>query len=109
VAPFGGFLEGQGLPGGFYWAAAITGFEIAGSILLLAGRLVAPLSLLFSMLYVMGIVLVHARSGWFVVGLGRNGSEFSVLLIVCLLAVALQHVRAKCEGSHLADSGAGKT
>jgi putative oxidoreductase len=29
--------------------------------------------------------------GWFVVGLGRNGMEYSVLLIVCLLAVAYAH------------------
>lgn len=38
----------------------------------------------------MGIVLVHAPHGWFVVGAGRNGMEYSVLLIVCLLLLALQ-------------------
>ena len=36
----------------------------------------------------MGIVLVHAPSGWFVVGGGRNGMEYSVLLIAVLLAQA---------------------
>ncbi len=93
VAPFGAFLDNVGLPGGFYWAASITGFEIVSSLLLLIGRWVAPLAVVHSVIYVLGIALVHAQAGWFVVGLGRNGSEFSVLLIACLLALALQHVR----------------
>ena len=32
----------------------------------------------------MGIVLVHGPEGWFVVGMGRNGVEFSVLLLAAL-------------------------
>lgn len=97
VAPFGTFLDIQGFPGGYYWAAAITGIEIVGSLLLLLGRFVAPLAWLFSVIYATGIALVHAAAGWFVVGLGRNGAEFSVLLIACLLALSLQHVRARDE------------
>jgi putative oxidoreductase len=93
VVPFGSFLDAQGFPGGLYWAAAVTGIEIVGSLLLLFGRLVVPLAIVFAAVYALGIVLVHAKFGWFVVGLGRNGSEFSALLIVCLLALALQHVR----------------
>jgi putative oxidoreductase len=95
VAPFGGFLEAQGFPLGYYWAAAITGIEIVGSVFLLLGRSAAAIALLFGFIYAVGIALVHSKAGWFVVGLGRNGSEFSVLLIVCLLAIALQHVRPK--------------
>jgi putative oxidoreductase len=97
VVPFGAFLESQGFPGGFYWAAFVTSFEIAGSLVLLLGRWVAPLAVTYSLTYALGIFLVHANAGWFVVGLGRNGSEFSVLLIVCLLALALQHVRTTGE------------
>lgn len=97
VAPFGEFLTAQGFPGGFYFAALVTAVEILGSPLLLFGILVAPLSLVFAFIYTMGIVLVHAQAGWFVVGLGRNGSEYSVLLIVCLLMVGLQHVRSRSE------------
>ena len=29
------------------------------------------------------------HAGWFVVGLGRNGMEYSVLIIACLVAVLL--------------------
>ncbi len=91
VVPFGGFLGAQGFPFGVFIAWAITVYEIAGSPLLAWGRrFVAPLALMYAAIYAMGIVLVHAKAGWFVVGLGRNGMEFSVLLITCLVALAWQ-------------------
>lgn len=34
-----------------------------------------------------GIVMVHFKEGWYVVGAGRNGVEFNFLLIVVLLAI----------------------
>lgn len=37
---------------------------------------------------VAGIVLIHFKEGWFVVGFGRNGMEFNFLLIFVLLAIA---------------------
>jgi putative oxidoreductase len=90
VVPFGGFLDGAGFPLGLAIAAAITAFEILGTPLLAWGRLVLPLTLGYAFIYAMGIVLVHAQAGWFVVGLGRNGAEYSVLLIIALLVVGLQ-------------------
>jgi uncharacterized membrane protein YphA (DoxX/SURF4 family) len=36
-----------------------------------------------------GIALVHWPAGWFVVGAGRNGMEYSILLILCLAALIL--------------------
>lgn len=41
-----------------------------------------------------GILLVHAREGWFVVGGGRNGMEYSVLLISSLIALIVSHRNA---------------
>ena len=90
VAPFGAWLDGQGFPLGIAIAWGITLFEIGGTVLLAVGRFVRPLTLVYAAIYAMGIVLVHAKAGWFVVGLGRNGAEYSVLLIVCLLCVGLQ-------------------
>jgi len=95
VVPFGGWLSDQGIPFGFPIAAAITAFEIIGTPLLAFRKAVFPLTVLYSFIYAMGIWLVHAPAGWFVVGLGRNGSEFSVLLIACLLCVGLQHVKLR--------------
>ena len=97
VAPFGDWLSGQGFPFGFYIAAGITLFEIIGTPLLAFRMLVFPITVIFSIIYAMGILLVHAQAGWFVVGLGRNGAEYSVLLIACLLSVGLQHVKARTE------------
>lgn len=92
VAPFGHWLDGLGFPFGLGIATSITALEIAGTVLLALGRFVFPLTLVYAFIYAVGIVLVHAPAGWFVVGLGRNGSEYSVLLIICLLCVGLQHV-----------------
>jgi len=38
-----------------------------------------------------GIVTVHFQEGWFVVGAGRNGMEFSFILIAVLLAILFQN------------------
>jgi putative oxidoreductase len=88
VPGFGGFLSEQGLPAGTAIATAITAWEILGGAVLAAGRLVRPLALGFVLELAAGIALVHAREGWFVVGGGRNGMEFSVLLIGCFAAIA---------------------
>ncbi|MEX0880029.1 MAG: GNAT family N-acetyltransferase [Thermoanaerobaculia bacterium] len=88
VAGFGEFLSQNHLPLGTALAWAITAVEILGGIALAAGRFVRPLCAWFALQLSAGIVLVHGREGWFVVGGGRNGIEYSVLLIVCLLAVA---------------------
>ena len=89
VAPFGEFLGAQGFPAGFALAWIITVVEIAGGVALALGFLVRPLCVFFFVQIAAGIVLVHARAGWFVVGAGRNGIEFSVLILAALVCVAL--------------------
>ncbi|MBY0416565.1 MAG: hypothetical protein K2W88_00690, partial [Pararheinheimera sp.] len=42
-------------------------------------------------IYATGIAILHAKVGWFVVGPGRNGAEYSALLILLLLSVAVHH------------------
>jgi putative oxidoreductase len=90
VVPFGGWLAGQGIPFGLQVAWAVTIYELVAAPLLVFGirRLVTPLCIGFATIYAFGIWLVHWPEGWFVVGAGRNGMEYSVLLIVCLLALA---------------------
>lgn len=92
VEPFGAWLNGQELPFGLAIAYFITALEILGTPLLAVGRFTVCLCLLYSAIYIAGIFLVHAPEGWFVVGLGRNGMEYSVLLVVCLLGLAYQHM-----------------
>jgi len=91
VQPFGLWLTSQQLPVGMVIAWGVTGFEIVGSLLLALGVRVLPLCLAFAAVYTAGIYLVHAPHGWFVVGPGRNGAEYSVLLICCLLLVGVRH------------------
>lgn len=85
IVPFGDWLQTQGIYAGFYLAAAITAYEIFGTVVYALGIWVWQLALGFILIYGAGVVLVHAPFGWFVVGAGRNGMEYSVLLILCLI------------------------
>ena len=87
---FGDWLATQGVPLAHAVAWGVTIGEIVGSACLAIGVCVRPFALLFMAIYAMGIVLVHAPEGWFVVGAGRNGMEYSVLLVACLLLVGWQ-------------------
>ena len=84
VDDFGVGLNQWGFPSGLALAWTITFVEIVGGTMLAAGYFVRPLSLWFGLQLAAGVYLVHARAGWFVAGAGRNGMEFSVLLILCL-------------------------
>lgn len=89
VDDFGVVLNSWGFPAGLAVAWTITAVEIAGGSLLAAGLLVRPLCAWFAFQLAMGMYLIHARVGWFVVGAGRNGVEFSVLLLICLAVIAM--------------------
>src|SRR5687768_8019112 len=93
VDDFGVFLSSQGFPLGFFLAWAITLFELVGSVLLAAGFYAWIIALLFASELAVGIALVHWREGWFVVGAGRNGMEFSAVLIASFLALAYANYR----------------
>lgn len=108
VEPFGGFLDAQGFLFGYIIAWGITLFEISGTPILALGRFVPWLTGMYAAVYAVGIVLVHAPEGWFVVGLGRNGMEYSVLLISSLLLVGVNHMPTKKIKPH-SDGAAGDT
>lgn len=90
ITPFGGWLDSLGFPFGLGIAWGVTLVEIVGTPLLALRKFVFPLCCVYMAIYATGLVLVHWPAGWFVVGLGRNGMEYSVLLLVCLAAVAWQ-------------------
>lgn len=93
VAGFGEFLAGNHVPFGIAVAWALTLAEIAGGLALALGFAVVWLCAWFVVELALGIALVHFKEGWFVVGAGRNGMEYSVLLIVCFVSIALTHWR----------------
>ncbi len=77
-APFGLYLA---------WAIKLSHLVLVGCLLL--DRYIFYPALVTIAILVAGILMIHAREGWFVVGAGRNGMEFNVLLIVALLTVML--------------------
>ncbi|WP_281233411.1 DoxX family protein [Flavobacterium gelatinilyticum] len=75
-APFGVFLA---------WSIKIS--HIIAAILLLLNKYLKPAGFITIFILLMGIVLVHFKEGWFVVGGGRNGAEYNFLLICVLLTI----------------------
>ncbi len=88
VAPFGQWLETQGFPAGYTFAMAVTIYELIGPTAILLRRYVSLAALGHIFILTLGMVMVHMPFGWFVVGAGRNGMEYSVLLISGLIAIA---------------------
>jgi putative oxidoreductase len=88
ITGFGGFLSSVGLPFGVALAWLTILVQLAACVALLAGRWVVPACLGCIGIIVAGIALIHVHEGWFVVGAGRNGVEFSALLIACFAAIA---------------------
>jgi len=88
VSDFDGWLTSLGFPPFTAWG--ITVFEIIGGIAMIIGaRWTKYICIVFIVQLIMGIILVHAPEGWFVVGAGRNGMEYSVILIVCFASTAV--------------------
>lgn len=75
-APFGVFLA---------WSIKLS--HVIAAILLIINKYVKWAGFVTIFVLLMGIILVHFKEGWFVVGGGRNGVEYNFLLIVVLLAI----------------------
>ncbi len=67
------------------WAIKLS--HIICAVCLLLDRYTRPASIITIFILVMGIIMVHFKEGWYVVGAGRNGMEFNFLLIFVLLAI----------------------
>lgn len=74
-------------PVGLFLAWAIKLSHIAAALCLLRKKFIMPAAIVTIVILVMGIVMIHFKEGWFVVGGGRNGMEFNFLLIFVLLAI----------------------
>lgn len=61
--------------------------HVFSAFCLLINRYIKPAGIITIFILLMGIVLIHFKEGWFVVGGGRNGIEFNFLLIFVLLAL----------------------
>lgn len=89
VYGFGKFyLEKQGFGAlGVPLAWAIKLSHVAAAVCLVWNRWLLPAGLVTSLILLVGIFMVHLKDGWYVVGGGRNGVEFNVLLICVLITI----------------------
>ena len=67
------------------WAIKLS--HIAAAICLLLDKFIKPAAIVTISILLTGIVMVHFKEGWFVVGGGRNGWEYNFLLIVVLVSI----------------------
>lgn len=82
------YLDTKGFaPFGIYLAWFIKLSHIGLIISIVMNRFVKILGWITIGILVGGIIMVHWPDGWFVVGGGRNGIEFNLLLIACLLTL----------------------
>lgn len=82
------FLNDQGFaPYGVPLAWAIKLSHIVAVFCLLFEKYIKAACIVTIFILIMGIIMVHYKEGWFVVGGGRNGMEFNFLLIFCLLTI----------------------
>ena len=77
-------------PFGVYIAWAVVISQVITSVLLLLNKYTKIASIINIVVLITGIITVHFKEGWFVVGGGRNGMEFSFVLIVALLTLLLE-------------------
>lgn len=75
-APFGAFMA---------WSVVIS--QIITSLLLIANKVVKISCIVNIVILIFGIITVHFTEGWYVVGAGRNGMEFSFILILVLFTI----------------------
>ena len=67
------------------WAIKLS--HIVCAFCILFEKYVKAACIITIFILIVGIVMVHAKDGWFVVGGGRNGAEFNFLLIFVLLTI----------------------
>lgn len=88
IPRFAQFLDGLGFPAALAIVWAITVVELVAGLMIIARWQVRIAVVPLLAIAVGGIVLIHARAGWFVGEHGVGGSEYSVALIVLLLLIA---------------------
>jgi putative oxidoreductase len=85
VNDFGNFLNAKGFVVGVLLAWVITIGELVSGSLLAFGYKVKYCVIFHALIITSGIFMVHLNNGWFVVGHGSGGIEYSVLILLVLL------------------------
>jgi putative oxidoreductase len=105
IPGFGDFLNSKGFPFGFYLAWVVTLFELAGGFCMFLGYFPRLFCIGEIIILLTGIILVHWKNGWFVVGKTLGGIEYSVVLIIVLAVIFLAYSQKKNSSSLMKDGG----
>jgi putative oxidoreductase len=95
IPKLGEILAANGFPFGLMLANLVNLAETGGTMLLAGRLMVLPVTFILSFIYIVGIILFHRHLGFFVVGPGSGGWEFSALIITCLLVIAWENRKHK--------------
>jgi putative oxidoreductase len=76
-------------PFGVLLAWSIVIIQIISAFCLILNKFIKIVSFFNIIIFGVGIITVHFKEGWFVVGAGRNGVEFSFLLICVLISIMI--------------------
>lgn len=82
-------------PFGVWLAWALKISHVICALALILNRFVVVASLVFILILIEGIIFIHFKEGWFVVGGGRNGMEYNVLLIAVLSHLVIWKLQKK--------------
>ena len=83
-APFGVALA---------WTIKLS--HIVAALCLILNRWILLPCLVTIAVLITGIFMVHLKDGWFVVGGGRNGFEYNVLIIAVICSILLYNYHSK--------------
>jgi putative oxidoreductase len=71
------------------WAIKIS--HVAAALCLVFNRYIIPACIITIVILIAGVIMVHFKEGWYVVGGGRNGVEFNFLLIAVLTTILYEN------------------
>lgn len=81
VIDFGKYLEEYFGFMGVPIAISVKLIHVVTIFALLLNKYLKPLAVLNIIIFTAGIIMIHGRNGWYVVGGGTNGVEYNFLLI----------------------------
>lgn len=70
-------------------AFAVKLIHVFSIYALLANRFIKFISIANIIIFIAGIIMIHGKEGWYVVGGGSNGVEYNFLLIFCFATLLL--------------------
>jgi putative oxidoreductase len=91
IGPLSDALAHFGFPFPSAQAQLVNLAETGGVLLIALGILVRTMCAVLVVIFATGIALIHWQLGFFIIGPGDGGWEFSALLIACFIAVALDY------------------